>query len=177
MTLRSLRFASAFSAFTLVTIVAQAKLARSGDAQVSFSASGPGGLSIVGTTSELAVAEAGEDLVVTVPLKNLDTKIELRNKHMKEKYLEVGKYPNAELRVAKSAVQAPSGKATGQLSLHGQTKPVTFSYATKPDGAATGVTSSFHLNTNDFGIEKAGYAGISVKPDIDVNVSFRVTKD
>jgi polyisoprenoid-binding protein YceI len=177
MALRYLRFFTAFSAVALVALTAQAKLARSGDAQVSFAATGPAGLSIVGTTSDLAVAETEQDVVVTVPLKNLDTKIELRNKHMREKYLEVAKYPNAELRVAKSAVQAPSGKATGQLSLHGKTHPVTFSYATKPEGGATGVTASFHMNMFDHGIEKPGYAGISVKPDIDVNVAFRVTKD
>lgn len=177
MALRHIRFFTVFSAVALVALTAHAKLARSGDAQVSFSATGPAGLSIVGTTSELAVAETEQDVIVTVPLKNLDTKIELRNKHMRDKYLEVAKYPNAELRVAKTAVQSPSGNATGQLSLHGQTRPVTFSYTTKPDGAATGVTSSFHMNMNDFGIEKPGYAGISVKPEVDVNVSFRVTKD
>jgi len=159
-----------------VTAAAHATLARTGDANVTFNATGPAGLKIVGTTSELSVAETEQDVVVTVPLRNLDTKIELRNKHMREKYLEVGKYPNAELRVAKSAVQGPSGKANGSLTLHGQTRPVTFSYTTKPDGAATGVTGNLHLNMFDFGIEKPGYAGVTVKPDIDVTASFRVNK-
>lgn len=177
MTLRTFGIAATFSALTLVALVAEAKLARSGDASVSFTASGPGGLSIVGTTADLAVAETDQDIVVTVPLKNLDTKIDLRNKHMREKYLEVGKYPNAELKVAKSAVQGPSGKTTGQLTLHGQTKPVAFSYTTKPEGGATAVTGSIHLNMSEFGIEKPGYAGLSVKPEVDVNATFKVTKD
>jgi len=177
-TLRSLRFFASIAAVTFTALVAEAKLARTGDAQVSFSASGPAGLTIVGTTSELAIAETDQDVVVTVPLRNLDTKIELRNKHMREKYLEVAKYPNAELRVPKSAVQAPtSNKATGQLTLHGQTRPVTFSYVTKPDGAATGVTGSFRINILEFGIEKPSYAGVSVKPDVDISVAFHVTKD
>jgi len=159
-----------------VTAAAHAAIARSGDASVTFNASGPAGLTIVGTTSELAVAETEQDVVVTVPLRNLDTKIDLRNKHMRDKYLEVGKFPNAELRVAKAAVQAASGKATGSFTLHGQTRPVTFSYATKPEGGATGVTGNLRLNIFDFGIEKPGYAGVTVKPDVDVTVAFRVNK-
>lgn len=173
---RLLRFLPA-AATLLVAVVAHAKLARTGEAQVSFHATGPGGLSIVGTTNELAVAETDTDVVVTVPLAKLDTKIDLRNRHMRDKYLEVGKYPNAELRVARSAVQAPSGKATGSLTLHGQTKPVTFAYATKPEGGATAVTSTFRVVMSDFGIEKPGYAGVSVKPEVDLDVAFRVTKD
>ncbi len=174
---RLLRSLAPAAATLLVAVVAHAKLARTGDAQVSFHATGPAGLSIVGTTNELAVAETDTDVVVTVPLSKLDTKIDLRNRHMREKYLEVAKYPNAELHVAKSAVQAPSGKATGSLTLHGQTKPVTFAYTTKPEGSATAVTSSFRVVMSDFGIEKPGYAGVSVKPEVDVDVAFRVTKD
>lgn len=169
------RFVMPAAAVTLVTLVAHAKIARTGEAQVSFTATGPAGLSIVGTTQELSVADAGDELVVTVPLKNLDTKIELRNKHMRERYLEVAKYPNAELRVQKSAVKAAAGKASGVLSLHGKSKPTTFAYTTKPDGGATAVTGSFRVNILDFGIEKPGYAGVSVKPDVDVKVAFRVT--
>lgn len=157
--------------------VAEAKLARAGDAQVSFSATGPAGMSILGNTSELAVAETGQDVVVTVPLGSLDTKIELRNKHMRDRYLEVARFPNAELRVAKAAVEAPAGTATGQLTLHGQTHPITFSYATKPESSATAVTGGFRVNMLEYGIEKPGYAGVTVKPDVDVNVSFRVRRD
>lgn len=170
-------FVGSFAVASLFTWIAEAKLARTGDAQVSFSATGPAGLSIVGTTSDLAITESEQEVVVTVPLRNLDTKIDLRNRHMREKYLEVAKFPNAELRVTKAAVSAPSGKGTAQLSLHGQTRPVTFTYATKEDAGATGVTASLHLSMLDFGIEKPGYAGISVKPDVDVNVAFKVKKD
>jgi polyisoprenoid-binding protein YceI len=177
MNLRRLALAASLCACTLATVAAHAALARAGDAQVSFTATGPGGLSIVGSTSELTVAETADQVVVTVPLRNLDTKIDLRNKHMRDKYLEVGKYPNAELRVAKSAVSAPSGKTTGQLTLHGKTQPVTFNYTTKPEGAVTSVTSKFRIAMPDFGIEKPGYSGLSVKPDVDVDVSFHVTKN
>jgi polyisoprenoid-binding protein YceI len=170
---RRITFALAASMLA-VTAVAHATLSRTGDAQVQFTASGPAGMSIVGTTSDLLVSETDKEIVLTVPLKNLDTKIELRNKHMREKYLEVDKYPNAELRVAKDAIQknTASGKANGVLSLHGQSKPASFTYTSKADGSATG---AIHVNMKDFGITQPGYTGISVKPDVDVTVSFRVT--
>lgn len=156
-----------------VTAVAHAKLARSGDAQVQFTASGPAGMNIVGTTNELSVSETDSEVVIVVPLKGLDTKIDLRNKHMREKYLETDKYPNAELHVAKDAIQrtgAPS-QATGQLTIHGKTKATPFTYTAKADGNVSG---SMHVNMKDFGIAQPGYAGITVKPDIDVTVAFRV---
>lgn len=169
------RIPTAVAASILVlSAVAQARLSRAGDAQVQFTANGPAGLRIVGTTGELVVSETEKEVVLTVPLKGLDTKIDLRNKHMREKYLEVDKYPNAELRVAKDAVQrnTPSGKATGVLTLHGQSKPMSFTYSTRPDGSVTGAV---RVNMKDFGITQPGYAGVTVKPDVDVNVSFRVT--
>jgi polyisoprenoid-binding protein YceI len=172
------RFSFAFAAALTLTVgaAAHAGLSRIGDAQVQFTASGPAGMSIVGTTSELQVTETDNEVVVTVPLKNLDTKIDLRNKHMREKYLEIDKYPNAELRVAKDAITkgATSRQANGLLTIHGKTKPTAFTYSSKADGAATGVSGSLRLNIKDFGITQPGYAGITVKPDVDVAVSFRV---
>jgi len=158
-----------------ITAVAHAKLGRTGDAQVQFTASGPAGMSIVGTTSDLTVSETDTEYVIVVPLKNLDTKIELRNKHMREKYLEVDKYPNAELHVEKSGIQrtGAAAQANGQLTIHGKTKASPFSYTAKPDGSVTG---SVHVNMKDFGITQPGYAGITVKPEVDVTVAFRVAE-
>lgn len=159
-----------------VTTLAHAKYSRTGDATVEFTASGPAGMKIVGTTHELAVSETEKDLLITVPLRNLDTKIELRNKHMREKYLEVDKYPNAELHVPKDALtkEASNKHVAGQLTIHGTTKPTQFTYSSKADGSVTG---ALHLVITDFGIAQPGYAGVTVKPDVDVNVTFHVTEN
>ncbi|MBX3261468.1 MAG: YceI family protein [Labilithrix sp.] len=166
-------FALAAGATLTVAAVAHAKLSRVGPAEVQFTASGPAGMSIVGTSNDLQITETDKEIIVTVPLAKLDTKIELRNKHMREKYLEVAKYPNAELRVSKDGVQknATSSKANGTLTLHGTTKPTSFTYTSKPDGSVSGAV---HVNMKDFGIAQPGYAGVSVKPDVDVTVAFRV---
>lgn len=175
MTAKKARFLIALTAGASLTIaaVAHARLSRVGAAQVQFTASGPAGMSIVGTSNELHVSATEKEIVITVPLAKLDTKIELRNKHMREKYLEVDKYPTAELRVARDGIQknATSSKANGTLSLHGKSRPTSFTYTSKADGAVSGAV---HVDMKDFGITQPGYAGITVKPGVDVTVAFRV---
>lgn len=154
--------------------VAYAKLAGSGG-EVSFTAVGPGGLKIVGNTSQITVKEDGANVIVSVPLATLDTGIAIRNKHMKEKYLETDKFPNAELTVARGAVKEGSGSAQGTIKIHGQSKPVTFSYNAKKNGAAFAVDGSMHVNIKDFGIDVPSYLGVTVKPDVDIAVKFSAT--
>jgi polyisoprenoid-binding protein YceI len=151
--------------------VAQAKLSGSGG-EVSFTATGPAGLKIVGTTSQVAVKEDGANVVISVPLSAIDTGIALRNKHMKEKYLETDKYPNAELTVARSAVKEGSGSAQGTMKLHGQSKPVSFNYNAKKAGEGFAVDGTVHLNMKEFGIEVPSYLGVTVKPEVDVAAKF-----
>lgn len=160
---------------------ASAKLARSGDASVSFTATGPGGLKVVGTTSELAVADDGQAVTVTVPLRALDTKIELRNKHMREKYLEVEKYPNAVLVVARAELRMPpqgadvASEASGTMKIHGRERPVRFKYTAKRAGGQMAVSGTVRVNIKEFGIEEPSFMGASVKPDVDVAAGFSVS--
>jgi YceI-like domain len=153
--------------------IAEAKLAGSGG-EVSFTALGPGGLKIVGTTKELSVKDDGSSVTIVVPLNNLDTGIGLRNKHMREKYLEVDKYPNAELSVSRATLKFAdgSGSAPGTMKIHGQSKPVTFNYTAKKSGSSFSVDGSVHLNMKEFGIEVPSYLGVTVKPEVDVTTKF-----
>ena len=80
---------------------------QASQAKVSFRCTGPGGLHVDGKGSELSVQEVGEAVVVTVPLQNVSTGIGLRDTHMHEKYLEIAKYPNAELSVPRAGLQFP----------------------------------------------------------------------
>jgi polyisoprenoid-binding protein YceI len=153
---------------------AYAKLAGSGG-EVSFTAIGPGGLKIVGNTSQITAKEDGANAIVSVPLGGLSTGIALRDKHMKEKYLETDKFPNAELTVARSAVKEGSGSAQGTMKIHGQSKPVTFSYSAKKSGAGYAVDGTVRINIKDFGVEVPSYLGVTVKPEVDVAVKFNAT--
>lgn len=164
------------AALLAFTVAADAKLSNVGGSSVEFKAVGPGGLKINGKSNVVHVADDDKNITVTVPLSNLDTGIGMRNTHMKEKYLEVAKYPNAVLVVPKTAAGYPnggSGDATGNLTLHGQTKPVKFHYDVKKEGAEYAVNGSVHINMDDFKIEKPSFAGASVRPDVDVVIAFR----
>lgn len=158
-----------------VTLSAHAKLTAQGSSSVEFKATGPAGLSIVGTSSEVRASDTADSVVIVVPLAKLDTGIELRNKHMREKYLDTANFPNAELTVSKSSLGYPnvgSGEATGQLKLHGTTKSVKFKYDAKKSGSSAAVSGTVRINMKDFGIEQPSYMGLTVKPEVDIAVKF-----
>src|SRR5438132_5755067 len=97
--LATLVVALSFSAFAAVS--------KSGDANVTFSGKGPAGFKIEGKTAELTVKDDGKAVTFVVPLATLKTGIDLRDRHMREKYLETDKYPNAVLEVPWSAIKLP----------------------------------------------------------------------
>ena len=171
---------AAVSAALGITASGRAAISSPTDSHVSFHASGPAGLAIEGKTPDLLVAEQDGNLIITVPLANLSTGIDLRDRHMREKYLEVPKYPNAVLTVARSVLKVPSSgeklatDTPGTLQLHGQTRPVTVHYEAKGDGGSIATSGSVHINMTDYGIQVPSYLGVTVKPEVDVTASFRV---
>jgi polyisoprenoid-binding protein YceI len=175
-----LGIATISTGFVVLSTLAHAALSGPTDSQVTFRASGPAGMSIEGTTTELAFADQGDNIVITVPLANLSTGISLRDRHMKEKYLEVPKFPSATLTVARSALKLPAGEAGVEadvptsVMLHGKTRPLVVHYQVKKDGANLSTHGKFHIDMRDFGIAVPSYLGVSVKPDVDVSANFRV---
>lgn len=148
-----------------------------GQTFVSFRAVGPGGLAIVGNASELSVKEQGSNLAVTVGLQGLKTGIDLRDNHMKVKYLETHKYPTAVLVVDKSKLVVPSSgtDVNGTLTLHGTTKPVRVHYVATGTAKQAHVVGEFRVNIKEFGISIPSYLGVTVKPDVQVTAKFDST--
>lgn len=157
----------------------QAAVSSASQSAVSFKAAGPG-MTIEGTTSSLSVVEQDGTVTITVPLANLTTGIALRDSHMRDKYLEVQKYPTAVLTVARSAMQLPAAGAQGHgdspasIQIHGQTRPCTVHYDVTADGAGFAVKGKLQVNMNAFGITVPSYLGVTVKPDVDIAANFRV---
>jgi polyisoprenoid-binding protein YceI len=169
-------------ALLLAPIAAEAKLSKTADAASAvFHAVGPGGLKIDGRTGDVTVADDGNNVSVGVQLAGIDTGVSLRNKHMREKYLQTDKFPVAKLTVARAALKFPAdgtkvqGSAPGTLSLHGQTKPVTVGYTVANAGGVYRVSGTIPVNMTQFGIEEPSFLGASVKPDVNVEVSFAAT--
>jgi polyisoprenoid-binding protein YceI len=174
-----LGFLTVLGAVLVVPLAADAKLTRAGTPAVSFAAVGPGGMKISGTTSDLTVNDDGTVVDVIVPLANLSTGISLRDKHMRDKYLDVAHFPNAELQVQRASLRIPAVGADatadgqGTFKLHGKSKAVSYHYTAKHDASGFTVTGTVHVNITDYGIEQPSYLGVSVKPGVDVSVSFQ----
>lgn len=151
---------------------------------VQFLAVGrPSMLKIHGTGSKLEgkLQVQGKEVSgkVSIPLSTLDSGIALRTEHMKEKYLEVKKFPQAELELVQAEVDektlSTSGEKPfrGKLSLHGKQKEVQGTFELK-DGV---VKAKFPLTLSDYAIEIPSYLGIKVADLVDVNVEIPFQKD
>jgi polyisoprenoid-binding protein YceI len=169
---------AALLAAVTMSLVAAAKLSKAGSSSTSFKAQGPAGLNIEGKTAEMSIADDGTTITITVPLGNLSTGIGLRDEHTK-KALESDTYPNTTLTVPRANIKFPAagaestGDAPGKMTLHGQTKDVTFHYVAKLNGDTFDVKGSTTINVDDFGIKRPSYLGVTVKPNVDVATAFQ----
>jgi polyisoprenoid-binding protein YceI len=171
----SLMGGAALLAAITFSLVAAAKLSKTGDSSAGFRAAGPAGMNIEGKTSDMTVGDDGTTVTITVPLANVSTGLSLRDKHTKE-YLETDKYPNATLAVARASLKLPGGgegDAPGKMTIHGTTKDVTFHYVANKSGDTLDVKGTTKVNMNDYGIKTPSYLGVSVKPDVDVFANFQ----
>lgn len=163
----------------LSTTIAGARLVGIGDYRAGFAATGPGGLKINGSTSEVTVSERGGKLSIKVQLGGLKTGISLRDKHLKS-HLDTAHYPAALLVVSRSNVHVPddgksaSGDASAALTLHGVTKNLRVHYSAKRTGSDVHVDGNAKVNMKDFGIEPPCYLGVCVKPDVTISTHFKV---
>lgn len=170
----SLLGGAALLALVSFSLVAAAKLTKTGSSAAGFKAVGPGGLNIDGKTSDVSIADDGTTVTITVKLDNIDTGMSIRNKHTKED-LEADKYPTAVLKVPRSALKLGGGEgdAKGSLTVHGQTKDVSFKYKASKSGDTLDVKGSTKINVADFGVKPRSYLGISIKNDVEVYADFQ----
>ncbi len=103
---------------------------------------------------------------ITVDLSTIKTGIGMRDGHMKEKYMEVDKYPKATL----TGVVGKGGKFQGTLELHGQSKPVSGTYEFKDKE----LVAKFKVKSSEFKIAQASYKGVGVEDDVDVTAKLAV---
>lgn len=180
----TIRAASVLVVF-LVALVASAASAQwqrtKTVAEAKFKGSGPGGFKMEGKTDAVKVVDRADSITILVDLTNLTTGIDLRDDHMRNKYLEVEKYPLTTLVVKKSSLKMldgqgfVAGEAKGHYTLHGKTLEVPFKYSGKCDAAMVcQVSGEMKLNFNQFGIVVPKYMGITLKPDIVVTTTFAV---
>lgn len=165
----------------ITLIAASAALAgwsKSGEGSASFIGTGPAGFKMEGKSKVVDVKDDGKNLTVTVGLKELDTGIGLRDSHMRDKYIEVAKFPDATLVVPVAGLKEDGSEteATGTFTVHGVSKEISFKYKAVCKAGTCDVEGTAGVNLKEHGINVPSYMGITVKPDITVSVSFQVKK-
>ncbi len=116
-------------------------------------------------------------------LSTLDTGIALRNRHMKEKYLETAKFPNAELALTELKLpkellsgegEAKAVPFQGTLTVHGVPKPVSGKVDVRRAGSTMHLSFEFGTKITGHGIELPSFMGVTVAEDVQVLVSLQV---
>jgi polyisoprenoid-binding protein YceI len=174
-----IRASAALMSVLLTSRVGDARLSKSrADSVAHCRATGPAGMTIDGNTRDVAVSDDGTTVTIRVTLTTLDTGIALRNDHMRNKYLEVARFPDAVVTVPRTSLAIPaegqsrSADVTGTLALHGVSRPVTLHYVASAKAGTLTVKGSTSFNMNDYGISVPTYLGITVRPKVDIDVSF-----
>lgn len=116
----------------------------------------------------------------TIDTDSITTDTPDLTKHLKTAdFFDVAKYPQATFEstsITAGGDKGASHTVTGNLTLHGVTKSVTFpaTIAVAPD--AVTVDSTFSLNRKDFGINYAGLADDLIRDDVVLTLKIRGTK-
>ncbi|RZA07231.1 MAG: YceI family protein [Proteobacteria bacterium] len=116
-----------------------------------------------------------------VEMEKFGSGIALRDRHMKERYLETARFPKSKLTVKNlnvginfaDTLSVPSQNFEGLLSFHGQEHAVKGSFA----GSNGALTASFTLSLKEFGVEIPSYLGVTVAENVDVEVSLSLVKE
>ncbi len=135
-----------------------------------------------GTLTLTAPRPATFSGTLAVDLRSLDSGIGLRNEHLRDTYLEVGKgggYQQAvlsDIRLEGDAASLQGRTAfSGKLQLHGTTRDVKGQAEVHRDGSSVHVDATFPVSISDYGIPKPQYLGVGVRNEVQVKVSLVAT--
>ncbi|HIJ38249.1 MAG TPA: polyisoprenoid-binding protein [Rhodospirillaceae bacterium] len=125
---------------------------------------------------------ASSEVEVTVDLAGLDTTVPKLDEHMKsEGFFDVAKFPKAVFKSNKITVTGPTtGTISGDLTLHGVTKPVTLTASFNGGGInpvskayVLGFNATGHITRSEFGL---GLYAPAVSDDVLLTISAEFDK-
>lgn len=120
----------------------------------------------------------GSSLYFEVDLASIDTGIGLRNRHMRENYLEVDQHPFATFAGTVARIAPEDGGwrvvSTGTFAVHGVEQPRTLECLARPDGDGFQVSCGFVVNLTDHDIEIPRVMFLKLAEDIRLDLTFRL---
>jgi polyisoprenoid-binding protein YceI len=117
---------------------------------------------------------------ITIKMDSITTTSDGLAKHLKTAdFFDVAKYPEATF--ASTAIKAggengASHTVTGNLTMHGVTKSITFPATINVAGDVATVESTFSINRKDFGINYAGAADNAIRDNVVLTLHIRANK-
>lgn len=132
-----------------------------------------------GPQGSLTIKEGKVSGEITFSLSTLKTGIDLRDEHMKNKYLEIDKHPKATLTLkdvqlpktwSKEKPQVAEVPFKGELTLHGEKKSVegTFEVTSGKE-----LKAKMEIKISDFKIAVPSYLGITVADTVKVQITSK----
>jgi len=166
--------------FSMMTVFGQSKyMTKSGS--MSFEASQPTFEPIEANhtaVSALLNAETGE-LAVLALVRGFRFPLALMEEHFNENYIESHQYPKTSFKGSiidfdqtTLSDQPQTVQLTGELSMHGVTKPVTVSASINQTDDLITLESSFSVKTSEFGIEIPSLVRKQINENVQIQVSL-----
>lgn len=126
-----------------------------------------------------ATPQGDTEVYLEVDLASLDTGIGLRNRHMRENYLEVSRYPYATFQGRIESVEAEPGggfrvAARGGLSIHGVSRDRVLACRVEPAGAGFRARCGFEVLLTDHDIEIPRVMFLKLAEEIRLELDFTV---
>lgn len=112
-----------------------------------------------------------------MPLDKIDTGIQLRNKHLRENYLHVDKFPNAKLKITNAenfkeqldGGLKKSSKLEATIEIHGKEAPILDgSYEVQGKKA----TVKFAVDLPSHGVEQPSFMGVKIVDKVNATVTL-----
>jgi polyisoprenoid-binding protein YceI len=111
-----------------------------------------------------------------VELNGLETGIGLRDRHMRENYLETEKFPYASFSGSIAGVEVAGDtslvRIAGTFLLHGEEQAMTLVCKVRPDEMSYHVTTQFEIRLPDFKIEVPSLMFLKISEVIAVKIDF-----
>ena len=133
---------------------------------------------IEGNSGLVAGADyTGSELYFEVELNGLDTGIRLRDRQMRDDYLETDRYPYATYSAAIESVELSSGgeqtiNASGTFSVHGVERPLQISCNSVVAGAGYRVRCGFEVLLSDYNIRRPSLMFLKLSDTIRLQLDF-----
>jgi len=138
------------------------------------------GFIVLGDGGLVSGATAGSDFYLEVDLGSLDTGIGLRNRHMRDNYLETDRFPYATF--SGSFAEVSEGNdgwkrvtGAGDLGIHGVSRSVEVACDVAPAGSGFRARCSFEVLLSDFDIEIPKVMFMKLADEIRLELDFFVT--